>query len=233
MPQADSTPKVFVVKAGGPVLPLQGVTLLLVEDSRYASDALRLMAQRSGARMRRTATLADARRHLQLYRPDIVLVDMGMPDGSGADLISDLAQAPDLVVVGLSGDPDQRLAALQAGAAGFLEKPIVSLADFQAQILAFRGDPGGWPVAEPGPEVVPDTLALREDLREAAQLLAAGPDHAQRQYLAGFLSGVARSADDPALAQAAKALPSADTRAVDRLAGLLSLRIGAQPQAFS
>lgn len=234
-PRATRAPPVLAA----PGLPLFGLTLLLVEDSRSASDALRLMALRSGARLRRAATLHDARRHLSLYRPDVVVVDPGLPDGSGLSLIAELAAGPASVprLLALSGDPGMRAAALAAGAAVFLEKPVPGLAVFQAAVrppggaaaVAQIAGAAGDPVAP-----APDPLALREDLAAASRLLESGPDPVQRVYIARFLAGVARSAGDPALEGAALALasdsPAGLTAAVSRL---LSDRLHRSPGAFA
>lgn len=193
----------FAVQGGdglGVRLPLRGLTVLAVEDSRFASEALRLMCQRSGARLRRAESLAAARSHLRLYRPDVVIVDLGLPDGRGDALIRNLvltARRP-MVILGTSGSDAGRGIALAAGADGFLEKPIESLAVFQQALT-------GTLLAEDAARLPSlDLLALRDDLNLAADRLAAAPDAVTRRYLAGFVQGLAQIAHDPALAAAAE-----------------------------
>jgi len=90
--------------------PLLGLTVLVVEDSRFSCDAMRLLCLRSGARIRRADCLRSARRHLQVYRPAVLIVDLGLPDGSGAELIDDMNRTTPRVdvILGTSGDDSRR-----------------------------------------------------------------------------------------------------------------------------
>lgn len=190
--------------------PLRGQTILLVEDSRFACEAMRLMSQRSGARLRRADTLEHARQHLRTYRPGVVIVDLGLPDGCGETLIADLARATPRVdvLIGTSGDPDGDIRARIAGADGFLPKPVESLGAFQSMILSHLP-------ANPAPDhlrhvrndvIAPDPLAYRDDLAHAAEVMASDYDRVAIRYLTQFLGGVAHSADDLSLGEAVDAL---------------------------
>ncbi len=193
-------------------LPLRGLTVLAVEDSRYASEALRLMCQRSGARLRRAESLCVAAAHLAIYRPDMVIVDLGLPDGRGEDLITALTCAGGPVVLGTSADADGMTRAMRAGAAGYLGKPLPDLAGFQAVILSHLHDRHlrGRPFEG---EIRPDPQALCDDLRQAEAALRNGLSaQATRDWLRGFLAGLALQSGDEALKSAAEAISrSADS----------------------
>ena len=190
--------------------PLLGLTVLVVEDSRYACEAMRLLCLRSGARIRRADCIRSARRHLQVYRPSVVVVDMGLPDGNGADLIAELALAEieKSVVLATSGDDTLEPEAMAAGAQGFLSKPITSLAVFQQMVLAAlpadRQPPGLRAIVDE--QVSPDQIAYHDDINYAAELLDNLPNDKALDYIAQFLAGVARSVEDDRMEQAARAL---------------------------
>lgn len=197
-------------RAALPGRPLTGLTVLVVEDSRFASEAVRLLCLRSGARIRRADSLRAAARHLQSYRPAVLIIDMGLPDGNGADLIARMAALDPRVPVllGMSGDPGNEAAALAAGADGFIGKPIESLALFQHIILnalPAHSRPLGLRLL-PDDVVCPDQGALRDDLAHVAMVLAAAEDTGAIDYIARFLAGVARSSRDRPLEDAATAL---------------------------
>jgi len=179
--------------------PLWGMTILAVEDSRFASEALRLLARKSGARLQRAATLRLARKQLQYHPPEVVIIDIGLPDGSGCELISELAACAEEgpLVLAMSGDPALAAAGLAAGAVGFLEKPVESLALFQSTILRHIHRPN-ISFTEISLPSRPDPQALRDDLVLAAGLLErASPD--ELPYIVTFLRGLGRASRDEAL----------------------------------
>ena len=210
-----------------PERPLQGMTVLVVEDSRFASEAVRLLCLRSGARIRRADTLAAAHRHLAVYRPSIVIIDLGLPDGDGAELIGELSQASPRVsaIFGTSGDDNCREKAIRAGADGFFAKPIESLAVFQHMVLEAlpQGEGPTGPRAVPDDMITPDPLSLQDDLTLMAETINQAPHGETLDYIAQFLGGVARSAHDMDLEAAAAGLASA--RAMGRKTGMDLARV--------
>ena len=218
---------------------LFAVTILLVEDSRSASEAIRLFAAESGARVRRADSLAAASRHLAIYRPNVVMVDLGLPDGDGMALIRHLAGASTPIggIVALSGH--ERTAwqaeAIAAGASGCLEKPIASLRAFQECLLAVLPDadtrrrPDEREVALAGRASV--KAALDEDLRRARALLAEAMPAGDAEtvaYCAQFVGSVGEMLGDRDLRAAARV--AGDPGGALLLAGLLDRRLGAGRQ---
>lgn len=190
--------------------PLLGLTVLVVEDSRFACEAVRLLCLRSGARIRRADSLEHASKHLGVYRPSVLIVDVGLPDGSGLELIKTSAAASVRidVILGTSGDEMAEDAVIAAGADGFIAKPIASLSAFQAAILAHlphdRQPPGPRLVSD---EVVsPDILAYHDDLSHVAAVIDGEDGSEVLSYITQFLGGVARSVADDDLDKAVAAL---------------------------
>ncbi|WP_164658269.1 response regulator [Tropicibacter sp. Alg240-R139] len=231
----DSDPFASPLRVPTATRPLLGLTILMVEDSRYACEAMRLLCLRSGARIRRADCLKSARRHLQIYRPSVLIADLGLPDGSGADLIEELAHTTPRVgvILGTSGDEFGEDTAIAAGADGFLAKPITSLAVFQSAILSkIPADrhPSGPRVLRD--EIIdPDPIAYQDDMAHVADVLTDTCDGKTLDYVAQFVGGVARSASDTVLANAARDLAEARATgapvATDaaRVAGLIQERL--------
>lgn len=218
MPFPPDTPTPQIPQ-GRDRLPLHGLALLVVDDSRFTCDALRLILQRAGARLRRAESLEIARLHLAFHRPDLAIVDLGLPDGRGQDLIAELSREG-LPVLGLSGDPEGREIALDAGAAGFIEKPIGSVAGLVRLIRQLAT--GAGPL-ERGQDTAPppaDPMALRDDLVRAIGLITGSGDPG---YAQSFLRSLARAAGDSELEAAAQGIRTAFDRA--KLARMIEDRV--------
>lgn len=101
-------------------------TLLLVEDHHALAVAMSAAAERSGLEVLQAPSLASAREHLTERRVDGILLDLGLPDGNGLDLIRDRAwiQPPEIAVITAHGGIENAIAARQLGVGRFLDKPV-------------------------------------------------------------------------------------------------------------
>ena len=103
------------------------------------------------------------------------------------------------------------LQSLTAGADGFLAKPLTNLAVFQEQILShlpMDRQPNG-PRQMNNIDIEPDPLAYRDDMSLIADVLGDNPARGELDYLAQFVTAVARTAHDDLLQKAGIALATA------------------------
>jgi two-component system, OmpR family, KDP operon response regulator KdpE len=121
-----------------------GAHLLLVEDDEVmrASVAANLAAH--GYRVAEAGDVRSAMRTWEASRPDVILLDLGLPDADGLVLIRRIrrdATTPILVLSARNAEPD-KVAALEAGADDYVTKPF-GLPELRARIGALLRRAGG------------------------------------------------------------------------------------------
>ena len=99
---------------------------LLVDDDEAFRAALAEAVAREGFTTQTAATLEEARAALGAGIPDIVLIDLHLPDGNGMDLLNELGPFPATEVVLITGQASVETAveALRRGASDYLTKPV-------------------------------------------------------------------------------------------------------------
>jgi two-component system KDP operon response regulator KdpE len=112
---------------------------LLVEDDRHIRRFLRAALEAEGWRVFETETVREGLADAAARKPDMVIVDLGLPDGDGIDLIRELRTWSHAPVIVLSARSDERdkVRALDAGADDYIEKPF-GVAELLARVRANR-----------------------------------------------------------------------------------------------
>ena len=124
-------------------------TVMVVEDDPvFLTRFCGFIASATGlSLLAAVSSLAAARQSLVRQVPDVLLVDLGLPDGSGVDLIREVARthrATDIMVVSVFGDEEHVLASIEAGATGYILKDSMP-DEFVALIAQLRA--GGSPIS--------------------------------------------------------------------------------------
>ncbi|HET7496905.1 MAG TPA: sigma-54 dependent transcriptional regulator [Candidatus Eisenbacteria bacterium] len=99
---------------------------LVVDDEPNSLSALAELVESEGFATVTAGTLADARSRLSQTPPDVVLVDLMLPDGSGLDLFAELDPTHRTEVILITGNAtvDSAVAALRTGVLDYLTKPV-------------------------------------------------------------------------------------------------------------
>ncbi|HET9252264.1 MAG TPA: sigma-54 dependent transcriptional regulator [Candidatus Eisenbacteria bacterium] len=99
---------------------------LIVDDEPNSVHAMAELVEKEGFATATAGTLSEARNRLSEDRPDVILVDLMLPDGSGLSLLDELDPARRTEVILVSGQAtvDSAISALRVGVLDYLTKPV-------------------------------------------------------------------------------------------------------------
>jgi len=152
-----------------------GPLVLVVEDEPQVRRFLRTALTAQGFRLVEAETVREAVIAATTHNPELILLDIGLPDGSGIELtrrIREWSRVP-IIVISARGKEDDKVTALDAGADDYLTKPF-GVNELLARIrvalrhaLSSTSGPGE-PVLEIGPLRI--DLTRREVLASGAEI---------------------------------------------------------------
>jgi two-component system, OmpR family, KDP operon response regulator KdpE len=102
------------------------VSVLIVEDDQHIRQSLTLELSESGHAVTAVASGADALKTAVEWRPDVVVLDLGLPDLDGADVLRMLRGVSDVAVIVATARDDENeiVRLLDAGADDYVVKPF-------------------------------------------------------------------------------------------------------------
>ena len=119
--------------------------VLIVEDEQAIRRFLRTALEADGLRVYEAETLQRGLLEAATRKPDLIILDLGLPDGDGIDFIRDLRQwsAIPVIVLSARSEESDKIAALDAGADDYLSKPF-GIGELQARLrVALRRHASG------------------------------------------------------------------------------------------
>ena len=138
-----------------------GARVLVVDDERAIQRALKATLEAAGYHVEVVGTCADALAQVALKPPDLVLLDLLLPDGTGDEVAREIrtwSNVP-ILLVSAVGDERDKVKALDAGADDYVTKPF-GIDELLARVRAMLRRA----VDRPRPDAVVELGELRVDL---------------------------------------------------------------------
>jgi two-component system, NtrC family, response regulator AtoC len=112
-----------------PAIPAGGrsqkLRVLLVEDEELFARAVARRLEKAGYQCELAQSVADGRALVRQFSPDLVLLDMRLPDGNGLELLGELTVSGiPVIVMTAHGDVSDAVNAMKQGATDYLKKPV-------------------------------------------------------------------------------------------------------------
>lgn len=100
--------------------------VLVIEDDKYIAEFIAVSLKKSGYEVLNAADAAEGMFLFSSHRPALVLLDLGLPDRDGAEVIREILSLADvpIIVVSARGREEDKIAALDAGAMDYVTKPF-------------------------------------------------------------------------------------------------------------
>ena len=141
---------------GNPRAPVVTPVVIVVEDEKLIRRFVRSSLEEEGCRVVEAGTSAQGLLECGSHKPDLVVLDLGLPDGNGVDFIRDLRAWSDVPILVLSArsHENDKIQALDVGADDYLTKPF-GVGELRARARALlrrqsRGGEGATPIIEFG-----------------------------------------------------------------------------------
>lgn len=118
-------------------MSLPGPKVLLIEDEKQIRRFVRAAVEEEGCQVAEAETMAQGLIEAGLGKPDLLILDLGLPDGNGIDLIRDVRGWSDVPILILSArsQENDKVDALDAGADDYLSKPF-GVGELRARVRA-------------------------------------------------------------------------------------------------
>ncbi|CNF07966.1 two-component system response regulator KdpE [Yersinia kristensenii] len=126
-------------------MTISPTNILIVEDEKEIRRFVRIALEGEGWRVFESETLQRGLIEAGTRKPDLIILDLGLPDGDGLTYIQDLRQwsAIPIIVLSARSSEEDKVAALDAGADDYLSKPF-GISELLARVrVALRRHSGG------------------------------------------------------------------------------------------